>query len=81
MARSTSTENGSFVGTDTTYCRMAKMRATDLILNLLDTRWAARRGRAARSRRSEEGVRNLGAAASGGGSRMRLPSMAWWLAH
>ena len=29
-------ENGSFVSTETTYCRMTKMRATDLVLDLLD---------------------------------------------
>jgi uncharacterized protein len=30
-------ENGSFVSTETTYCRMTKMRATDLVLDLLDS--------------------------------------------
>jgi len=29
-------ENGSFISTETTYCRMTKMRATDLVLDLLD---------------------------------------------
>ncbi len=29
-------ENGSFVSTETTFCRMTKMRATDLVLDLLD---------------------------------------------
>ncbi len=29
-------ENGSFVSTETTYCRMTKMRATDLVLDCLD---------------------------------------------
>jgi uncharacterized protein len=29
-------ENGSFVSAETTYCRMTKMRATDLVLDLLD---------------------------------------------
>jgi uncharacterized protein len=29
-------ENGSFTSTETTYCRMTKMRATDLVLDLLD---------------------------------------------
>ncbi len=29
-------ENGTFVSTETSYCRMTKMRATDLILDLLD---------------------------------------------
>jgi uncharacterized protein len=29
-------ENGSFVSTETTYCRLTKMRATDLVLDTLD---------------------------------------------
>jgi uncharacterized protein len=29
-------ENGSFVSTETTYCRLTKMRATDLVLDALD---------------------------------------------
>ena len=29
-------ENGSFVSTETTYCRMTKMRATDLVLDALE---------------------------------------------
>jgi uncharacterized protein len=29
-------ENGSFISTETTYCRMTKMRPTDLVLDLLD---------------------------------------------
>jgi uncharacterized protein len=29
-------ENGSFVSTETTYCRVTKMRATDLVLAALD---------------------------------------------
>jgi uncharacterized protein len=29
-------ENGTFVSTETTFCRMTKMRATDLVLDLLD---------------------------------------------
>ena len=29
-------ENGSFISTETTYCRMTKMRATDLVLDCLD---------------------------------------------
>jgi uncharacterized protein len=29
-------ENGSFVSTETTYCRVTKMRATDLVLDALD---------------------------------------------
>jgi uncharacterized protein len=60
-------ENGSFVSTDTTYCRMTKMRATDLILDLLDTVGlldvVGQRGALG----SEEGIRNLGAAVIRGG--------------
>ena len=29
-------ENGSFISTETAYCRMTRMRATDLVLELLD---------------------------------------------
>jgi uncharacterized protein len=29
-------ENGTFISAETTYCRMTKMRATDLVLDLLD---------------------------------------------
>jgi uncharacterized protein len=29
-------ENGSFISTETTYCRMTRMRTTDLVLDLLD---------------------------------------------
>ena len=29
-------ENGSFVSTETTYCRLTKMRATDLVLDALE---------------------------------------------
>jgi uncharacterized protein len=29
-------ENGSFASTETTYCRLTKMRATDLVLNALE---------------------------------------------
>jgi uncharacterized protein len=29
-------ENGSFVSTETTYCRMTRMRATDLVLDALE---------------------------------------------
>src|SRR5271170_6707124 len=29
-------ENGSFISTETTYCRMTRMRATDLVLDLLE---------------------------------------------
>ena len=63
------TENGSFVSTDTIYCRMTKMRATDLILDLLDV--VGQRGTGL----SEAGVRSLGAAAIGGESTdAALPS-------
>ena len=52
-------ENGTFVSTETTYCRMSKMRATDLVLDLLDgieQREAVL---------SEKGIRQLGAAVIG----------------
>jgi uncharacterized protein len=55
-------ENGSFVSTDTTYCRMTKMRATDLVLDLLVA--VEQRGAVL----SEEGIRKLGAAVIGGES-------------
>jgi uncharacterized protein len=29
-------ENGSFVSTETTYCRLTKMRVTDLVLDTID---------------------------------------------
>jgi uncharacterized protein len=29
-------ENGTFVSTETTYCRLTKMRATDLVLDALE---------------------------------------------
>jgi uncharacterized protein len=29
-------ENGSFASTETTYCRLTKMRATDLVLDALE---------------------------------------------
>jgi uncharacterized protein len=34
-------ENGSFVSTETTYCRVTKMRATDLVLDALERMPAA----------------------------------------
>lgn len=52
-------ENGTFVSADTTYCRMSKMRATDLVLDLLD----AVEERAAVL--SHGGIRQLGAAVIG----------------
>ncbi len=53
-------ENGTFVSTETTYCRMTKMRATDLVLDLLDR--VGQQG----ADLSEAEVRTLGAAAVGG---------------
>jgi uncharacterized protein len=44
-------ENGSFVSTETTYCRMTRMRTTDLVLDLLDLV----------EERAEEGASALGA--------------------
>ena len=37
-------ENGTFVSTETTYCRMTKMRATDLVLDALDRVQPSRAG-------------------------------------
>src|SRR6266446_2854767 len=48
-------ENGTFVSAETTYCRMSKMRATDLVLDLLDV--VEQRERVL----SETGIRQLGA--------------------
>jgi uncharacterized protein len=61
-------ENGSFVSTDTTYCRMTKMRATDLVLDLLDV--VGQQGILL----SQEGIRNLGAAIGDGSRDAALPS-------
>src|SRR5713101_661894 len=52
-------ENGTFVSTDTTYCRMSKMRATDLVLDLLDA------VEVREAVLSHGGIRQLGAAAIG----------------
>jgi uncharacterized protein len=49
-------ENGSFVSTETTYCRMSKMRATDLVLDLIEL-MGNRVGELA-----DSDIRNLGAA-------------------
>jgi hypothetical protein len=68
-------ENGSFVSTDTTYCRMTKMRATDLVLDLLDTVGLLDGIGQHGAVLSEKDVRGLGAAAIGSGPRDRaLPS-------
>src|SRR5437762_11588332 len=48
-------ENGTFISAETTYCRMSKMRATDLVLDLLDG--IEQRG----ATLSETGIRQLGA--------------------
>ncbi|HYU12513.1 MAG TPA: cyclophane-forming radical SAM/SPASM peptide maturase GrrM/OscB [Stellaceae bacterium] len=48
-------ENGSFVSTETTFCRMTKMRATDLVLDLLDL--VGQRA----AELSDGGIRDLGA--------------------
>jgi uncharacterized protein len=55
-------ENGTFVSTETTYCRMAKMRATDLVLDLLDA--VEEPG----TNLSDEAIRQLGAAVAEGES-------------
>lgn len=56
-------ENGTFVSTETTYCRMTKMRATDLVLDLIE-----RVGDGA-TELSELGMRSLGAAPLTGNTR------------
>ncbi len=48
-------ENGTFISTETTFCRMTKMRATDLVLDLLDL--VGQRV----AELSDSGIRNLGA--------------------
>jgi len=48
-------ENGTFISTETTYCRMTKMRATDLVLDLMEL-MGSRVGELA-----ETDIRNLGA--------------------
>jgi len=48
-------ENGSFVSTETTYCRVTKMRATDLVLDALDRVPAAGFGPEATRRRALPG--------------------------
>src|SRR6266851_2879035 len=53
-------ENGSYVSTETTFCRMTKMRATDLVLDLLD-RVGTQIGDL-----SPDEIRTLGAARIGG---------------
>jgi uncharacterized protein len=63
-------ENGTFVSAETTYCRMAKMRATDLVLDLLDA--VEEPG----ADLSDQAIRKLGAAAIGGESSDRAVSSA-----
>jgi uncharacterized protein len=53
-------ENGSFISSETTYCRMTKMRATDLVLDLLDRVGQQPAGL------SPAGIRSLGAAGDTG---------------
>jgi uncharacterized protein len=55
-------ENGTFVSAETTYCRMTKMRATDLVLDLMDL-FGKRVGEL-----SEAEIRSLGMAPLAGGS-------------
>ena len=51
-------ENGSFASTETTYCRLTKMRATDLVLDALDgSRRAASTRRRSRRRAMLDGER------------------------
>lgn len=60
-------ENGSFISTETTYCRMTKMRATDLVLDLLD-----RVGQSPDL--AQSGIRTLGATSHDGGADAALPA-------
>jgi len=53
-------ENGTFISAETTYCRMTKMRATDLVLDLMEL-MGSRVGDLA-----ETDLRNLGAAPRAG---------------
>ena len=69
------TENGTFVSTDTTYCRMTKMRSTDLILDLLEVVGLLDVVGQPDALLSEKSVRNLGAATTGVGSKdVAVPS-------
>ena len=52
--------NGTFISAETTYCRMTKMRATDLVLDLMEL-MGSRVGDLA-----ETDLRNLGAAPRAG---------------
>jgi uncharacterized protein len=56
-------ENGSFISTETTFCRMTKMRATDLVLDLLDL--VGQRS----AELSDAGIRSLGRELPAGGLR------------
>jgi uncharacterized protein len=60
-------ENGSFVSTETTYCRMTKMRATDLVLDLIEL-VGGRVGELA-----ETDIRGLGAAPLAADAMTALP--------
>ena len=60
-------ENGTFVSSETTYCRMTKMRATDLVLDLLDQ--VERQA----GNLSQKEVRSLGAAAADGAGQRGMP--------
>jgi uncharacterized protein len=55
-------ENGTFISTDTIYCRMTKMRATDLVLDLIELVGSRA------SELSEPDIRSLGAAPLAGES-------------
>jgi uncharacterized protein len=48
-------ENGSFASTETVYCRLTKMRATDLVLDALDRVPADCGGPAALGHRARSG--------------------------
>jgi uncharacterized protein len=50
-------ENGTFVSTETTYCRLTKMRATDLVLDALERVQPSASSRNEPSRPSEMSAR------------------------
>jgi uncharacterized protein len=56
-------ENGSFISTETTFCRMTKMRTSDLVLDLLDL--VGQRT----AELSDSGIRSLGTGLAAGESR------------
>jgi uncharacterized protein len=62
-------ENGTFISTETTYCRMTKMRATDLVLDLMEL-MGSRVGELA-----DSNIRNLAAVQRSGEAVTALPAV------